>query len=257
MNGAGPSGGYDDLNELYGRLIGQWRTELTHVTNVVGGAESQEKYGSQKGVRFTPVPKARQQAAVKFLNENAFATPTYFLDQDILRKIEPTGSVPRILAAQSGILSSLLQPARLIRLAEHDGMSTGNAYSMPELFDDLRHGLFSELASGAKIDVYRRALQRAYVENLNLKLNPPAAAAGAAGGRGGGGGGGRPQAPALDPKMSDINGIVRAELKALDAELKAASGKSTDRNTKAHMSDLRHRIADAIKGKAGAGDEEG
>ena len=47
------------------------------------------------------------------------------------------------------------------------------------------------------------------------------------------------------------------DLKALDAELKAASGKSTDRNTKAHISDLRHRIADAIKGKAGAGDEEG
>ena len=226
---------------------------------MVGGAESQEKYGSQTGIRFTPVAKARQQAAVKFLNENAFATPTYFLDQDILRKIEPTGSVPRILAAQSGILSSLLQPARLIRLAEHDGMSTGNLYSMPELFDDLRHGLFSELASGAKIDVYRRALQRAYVENLNLKLNPPAAAAGAGGraGGGGGGGGSRPQAPSLDPKLSDINGVVRAELKALDAELKGAAAKSTDRNTKAHISDLRHRIADAIKGKAGAGDEEG
>lgn len=254
-----PTEGFDDLNELYGRLIGQWRTELTHVTNVVGGAESQEKYGSQTGIRFTPVAKARQQAAVKFLNENAFATPTYFLDQDILRKIEPTGSVPRILAAQSGILSSLLQPARLIRLAEHDGMSTGNLYSMPELFDDLRHGLFSELASGAKIDVYRRALQRAYVENLNLKLNPPAAAAGAGGraGGGGGGGGSRPQAPSLDPKLSDINGVVRAELKALDAELKGAAAKSTDRNTKAHISDLRHRIADAIKGKAGAGDEEG
>ena len=51
--------------------------------------------------------------------------------------------------------------------------------------------------------------------------------------------------------------VTDAELKALDAELKAASGKSTDRNTKAHISDLRHRIADAIKGKAGAGDEEG
>jgi hypothetical protein len=253
-----PTEGYDDLNELYGRLIGQWRTELTHVTNIIGGAESQEKYGSQPGVRFTPVAKARQQAAVKFLGENAFATPSFFLDQDILRKLEPTGSVPRIVSAQSAILNSLLQPARLIRLAEHEGMAKGDAYSMPELFDDIRRGLFSELASGAKIDVYRRALQRAYVENLNLKLNPPAAAAGAAGGRGGGGGGaGRPAAPQLDPKLSDMNGVVRAELRALDAELKAAAGKASDRNTKAHIADLRHRIADAIKGKAGAGDEEG
>ena len=78
------------------------------------------------------------------------------------------------------------------------------------------------LASGGKIDVYRRSLQRAYIENLNLKLNPPAAAAGAGGraGGGGGGGGGRPQAPTLDPKLSDLNAVVRAELKALDAELK-------------------------------------
>ena len=52
------------LSDLYGRLISQWRTELTHVTNILGGAESQEKYGSQKGVRFTPVSRQRQKDAV-------------------------------------------------------------------------------------------------------------------------------------------------------------------------------------------------
>ncbi len=46
---------YDELNSLYGRLVGQWRTELAHVTNVVGGAASQDKYPSQQGVLFTPV----------------------------------------------------------------------------------------------------------------------------------------------------------------------------------------------------------
>ena len=40
---------------LYGRVIGQWRTELGHVANIVGGADSQEKYGSQQGVRFDPI----------------------------------------------------------------------------------------------------------------------------------------------------------------------------------------------------------
>jgi hypothetical protein len=86
-----PTDNYDDLNELYGRLIGQWRTELGHVANVVGGVDSQEKYGSQEGVRFRPISRARQKAAVTFLNEHAFQTPSFFLEQDILRRIETQG----------------------------------------------------------------------------------------------------------------------------------------------------------------------
>jgi len=207
-------------------------------------------------VRFTPVSRARQHDAVRFLNENAFATPTFFLDEDILRRIEPSGRVARIVSAQSSLLNSVLQNGRLIRLSEYEAQSKGApAYTVPELYTDVRRGVFSELATGAKIDVYRRALQRSYVEALNLKLNPPPAAAAAAGGRGGGGG--RGGAPQLDPKLSDINPTTRAELKELDGGIRAAISKTSDRMTKAHLEDLRHRIADALKGKAGAADPEG
>lgn len=247
---------YDDLNDLYGRLIGQWRTELTHVTNIVGGAESQEKYGGQQGVRFTPLGRARQQAAVKFLNENAFATPTFFLDENILRRIEPVGEVARIVNAQAGIMNSLLQNNRLLRVAEFDGAAKSTGYSVVELLDDVRKGIFSELAKGGKIDVYRRGLQRAYVEALNLKLNPPPANAAMAG-RFGGAGSGRPVPPVLDPKLSDINAAVRADLRALEVELKAAESKAGDKVTKAHVADLRARVADALKGKAGKEGGEG
>jgi len=252
-----PTEDYADLGDLYGRLIGQWRTEITHVTNIIGGATSQEKYGSQQGVRFTPVPKARMQSAIRFVNENAFQTPSFFLDENIIRRLEPSGEVARIHAAQSAILNALLNNAKLLRVSEYDGAAkNGDGYSLVELLADVRAGLFGELAKGEKVDVYRRALQRAYVENLNLKINPPPVTAAAAGGRGGGGGGGRGGAAGLDPKLSDIYPAVRAELRALDAEIKGGESKATDRMTKAHLSDLRHRIADALKGKAGAADEE-
>ena len=244
----------DDLDFLYGHVIGQWRTELTHVTNIVGGSTSQEKWGGQAGPRFTPVPKARQQAAIKFLNDNAFTTPAFLLDRDILRRLTPTGDVARIHAAQSGIMNSLLQNGRLLRVA--DQAATGKAsdtYALVDLFADVRSGLFSELGSGATIDSYRRALHRAYVESLRDKINPPAVAAGA-GGRGGGFGAGGPVAPTLDPKMSDLYPAVRAELRALDAQLKGAKG--TDRTAAAHIEDLRHRIAEALKGKAATAGEE-
>ena len=55
---------YDDLEELYGRMLGQWATELNHVTAIVGGFNSQQKHAGQDGVRFVIVPKDRQAAAV-------------------------------------------------------------------------------------------------------------------------------------------------------------------------------------------------
>jgi hypothetical protein len=247
-----PTEGYDDLNELYGRLLGQWRTELSHVVNVVGGADSQEKYGSQGGVRFMPVSRARQKQAVQFMIDNAFKTPDYLIVDSILRRIEPTGEVARILGAQNSLLNSLLQNQRLIRMSEYEHTGgTTNGYGILELLKDVRTGLFSELRANQNIDVYRRSLQRAYVENLNTKINPPPAAAGAAGPGGGGGGGGRAGGPPqLDPKMSDIHPAVRAELKELDALLRAAIP-STSGMMKAHLEDLRHRIDQALQGKTG------
>ena len=34
---------YDDLSEMYGRVISQWQLEMNHVTQIVGGFNSQEK----------------------------------------------------------------------------------------------------------------------------------------------------------------------------------------------------------------------
>jgi hypothetical protein len=230
-----PENNYDDLSELYGRLIGQWRTELSHVANVVASAQSQDKYGSQPGPRFTPTSEARQREAVQFLQENAWRTPTFFLDDDILRRIEPTGRVARLVSAQASLLSSVISNTRLIRLSEFEPVT---GYSSMELLRDVRSGLFSELQSNADIDIYRRALQRAYVESLASKINPPAPPAG-----------GAPQArggsPSLPTDLSDLFPVVRAELRSLDSQLAAASSRSSGMK-KAHIDDLRHRIAEAL-----------
>jgi hypothetical protein len=212
------------------------------------GADSQEKYGSQEGVRFTPVSRARQKEAVAFLNDNAFATPDFFLRDDIMRRIEPTGSVARIVQAQQGILNQVLQNARLIRLSEYEHAANGAGYGMLEVLSDVRQGIFTELRSRQEIDVYRRALQRAYVENLNTKLNPPAPPPGAVNPFGGGA---QNRGPVLDPKLSDLQAGVRAELKALDSEIKGAVPR-TQGMTRAHLEDLIFRIDEALRTKPGA-----
>jgi Spy/CpxP family protein refolding chaperone len=241
-----PTDNFDDLEFLYGRMVGQWRTEIAHVVNILGGADSQEKYGSQTGPRFTPISRTRQKEAMEFLNENAFKVPTFFLEDDIVRRLEPAGSVARIVSAQNSILNSVLQNNRLVRMSEYEHELGANGYGLLELLRDVRSGVFSELRTASEIDVYRRALQRAYVENLNTKLNPPAPAPAAPGGGGGGGGGGGNAGPQLDMKLTDIQAAARAELKALDVEIRQAMSR-TQGMTRAHLDDLLHRIEQALK----------
>ena len=97
----------------YTRLLGQWVLEMNHVSAIVGGFDSQEKYGGQSGVLFTPVPKARQVAAVQFLNVHAFQTPAFLVQPDVLRRIEPAGALDRLRTAQQRVLGSLLSSGRL------------------------------------------------------------------------------------------------------------------------------------------------
>jgi hypothetical protein len=250
------------LAELYNRQIGQFRTEMGHVANLIGGMQSQEKYGGQPGPRFTPVTKAKQQQAVKFIADNALQTPTWLIDTDILRKIEPNGEVSRIVGAQSSLVSSLLQDARMTRLIDSEALAknSSDVYTLTELLNDVRRGVFSEVYAGGtpKIDVYRRGLQRAYLTTVGAKINPPAAPAGA--GPGGGGGGGRGGGAGPAANTGEIKAMLRGELKALDADIAAALKRSPDLVTRRHLEDARHQISDIVKPKgsaSGEGDSQG
>jgi hypothetical protein len=177
---------------------------------------------------------------VRFLNENAFATPEFFLEEDILRNIEVEGALRRINQAQSGVLATLFNDRRLERVIEFEATAANrrDAYPLMELLADVRSGLFSELARpSVVIDPYRRELQRSYLAQARSKVNPapftPLA-------------GVPPQflqqiVPART--TSDIRAAFRAELRALDADVRGAIGKSGDRMTRAHLEDVRDQIA--------------
>ena len=245
-----PTDNNDDLVELYGRLISQWSTELTHVANVIGGVETQDKYGSQAGAVFTPVAGAKQRAALRFLNENAFPTPSFFLVPAINSRITDNAGIAQINSAQARVLTSVLDDARMARLIEIEALPgrPADPFTLAEMLTSLRGGVWTELsAPSVKIDAYRRALQHSYLENIRAKLNPPAPAAGAPGG-GGGRGGGRG-----GPAVSDVHSLLRAELKTLDAAIAVAEKKGGDAVTRAHLADARHEIGDILNPKGNGG----
>jgi len=224
-----PGEPYDDLEELYGRMLGQWATELNHVAGIVGGFNSQQKHAGQDGVRFVIVPKEKQAAAVRFLNENAFATPTWALKPDILRRIEPAGALARVNAAQERVLNSLLNNNRFDRLVEQEAIDGAAAYKPADFMSDLRRGIWSELEGGpVHIDVYRRNLQNSYIDALSNKLN------------------GRPAV------TDDYRALIKAELRDLNTAINTAMVRATDRQTRAHLADARDQIAKALDPKFAA-----
>jgi hypothetical protein len=234
---------YDDLAELYGRVLAQWTLEMGHVAAIVGGFDTREKYVGQEGVLFTPVPKARQEAAVKFLNENAFTKPVWAIDAQILRRIEPTGVLGRIRNAQNTVLTNLLSSPRFARMVEQEAVDGSAAYTPADFLATVRKGLWKELdAPQVKVDAYRRNLQHAYLDLVNNKLNGVA-----------------PTIPAGIPAemlallpaaaSADEKSLYRAELRSLNASVAAALTKTTDRQSKAHLEGARDQIAKILDPK--------
>jgi len=227
---------FDDLEEIYGRLVGQWATEMGHVARVIGGQYKQEKYVGQSGPVYRPVEPARQKEALRFLLDNAYTTPTWLLDRNILRKLEPNGSLNRVGGAQARSLASVVSNDRMQRMLELEALAARNeVYPLADMLADLRAGLWKELQTGAPIDAFRRRLQRVYLEAMASKINPPAAAAAAFPAQGGRGA----QAPT---GTADFRPILKAEMRALDADLRRAIGATRDRMTRAHLEDARDQI---------------
>ena len=232
---------YEDLAELYGRMLGQWVLELNHVAAIVGGFNSQEKYVGQEGVVYSPVPKPRQMEAVKFLNENAFAPPMWAIDPQILRRIEPIGALSRVRNAQNSVLNNLLSSARFARLVEQEAMDGSSAYSPADFLTDVRKGVWKELdGPQVRIDAYRRNLQRAYLDLVSTKLNgagqslPSGLPSGFA---------------AFFASSGDERPLYRAELKSLNGAIGAALAKTSDKETRAHLEGARDQIAKILDPK--------
>jgi hypothetical protein len=193
---------------------------------------------------YVPVSRARQADAVKFINEKVFRTPAYLIRPEIAARVEAGGMLARIGGAQNRVLTALLQDARMNRLLEGSALakSPSDAYSLLDMLDDVRKGVWSELSSASvKIDPYRRELQMNYITTMDRKVNPPAVAAPAAGAPV------NPNAPG--PLSEDAKSQVRGQLVALKAEIHAAIGKTGDRETRMHLESAEHRIGEALDPK--------
>jgi hypothetical protein len=230
------------LQALYDRTVSQWGTEAGHVATVIGGGTVDFKSGSQPGPVYVALSKDRQRAAMKFLNDSVFRTPTYLIRPDIAARIEANGMLTRIGNAQNRVLASVLSDQRLNQLIEESATAKNehDVYTLAEMLDDLQHGLWSEIYTPSpRIDAYRRLLQNNYLTQVNAKLNPPVNLAAQLA---------QLQAfgVAVTPLSEDARSELRGELVALREQVRAAEAKAGHRETRLHLTGVDHRIGEIL-----------
>ncbi|UFH45979.1 zinc-dependent metalloprotease [Flavobacterium galactosidilyticum] len=235
---------YSELDDLYAALTGQFRRYMGHVTKNVGGIYDSPKTYDMTGDQFVVVPKSIQKEAVTFLNNQLFTTPKWLLNQDVLSKINPESGVEAIKSMQDATLSSLLAGDRIVRLIEASSANKDN-YSVDELITDLNKGIFSELKGASSIDIYRRNVQKLYVDKLIEMLKPGTATVRAV-----------PvgvtygfTTKRVNLSQTDLPSISRGQLNALKNDLKMSSARMSDRMSKYHVQDLISRIGQALDPK--------
>jgi len=221
---------YDDLEELYGELLGSWNRYIGHVATNVGGVYENLINPNQEGTPYQAVPKALQKESVQWLHKNAFETPTWLVDKELLTSIDYAGYTERLRRFQNRFLNGLLSFDRLGRLIDHQTIDTNN-YNALEMLQDVRKGIWSEANNTKNVSVYRRNLQRAYIDRMLFlmteELNPQVQRFGG---------------QFFSVSQSDIRALVRGELNTLKRIVVNGSNRNVNTITKYHYRDCLERI---------------
>lgn len=228
---------YKELSIMYGEVVDQFRQYIKHVSKYIGGIYDTPKTYDMEGDVYAVVPKELQKASLNYLMNNVFSTPTWMLDQNIFTKIKPESGVEAVKSLQIGALNMIMANDKAVRLMETATMKQGN-YSLDEFMSDVRTGICSEFKTAKTIDIYKRNLQKVFVEKLILQLTPetinvmsiPPGA------------GYDFEIRQVNLKTTDLPSIARANLETMRADIKATLALSTDKLTKYHLQDLYQRI---------------
>ena len=212
---------YKNVSRMYEGVISQFNRYMGHVARNIGGRYITEKSIEQEGLKYEPVPRAKQKEALNFLNRQLFHKPTWLVDVPYIYNIadQPDNYLNSLI---NGVVSTsmLLSNARLTRMAQFS-KDFQDTYSPEEYISDLSGMIFEELNKGGAVDSYRRSLQRRFVsQSLDLIKNQA-------------------------NNMNDGTILVLAELENIYK--KASKARGGDAVTKAHWQAIAKQIKDALE----------
>lgn len=158
-----PNKSYAGAGEIYSGVVSQFNRYLGHVTKNVAGIYSNSITVEQTDeIAREFVPANIQKRAIAFLNEQLFTTPEWLIDRQLMEKAKIL-PMNVICSLQSGVLARLINKNTLDKMSENEILNGKKAYTSAQMFNDLKKVIWSNLGQS---DIYKRNMQKAYVENL-------------------------------------------------------------------------------------------
>lgn len=158
-----PNKSYAGAGEIYSGVVSQFNRYLGHVTKNIAGIYSNSITVEQTDeIAREFVPANIQKRAIAFLNEQLFTTPEWLIDRQLMEKAKIL-PVNVICSLQSGVLARLINKNTLDKMSENEILNGKKAYTSAQMFNDLKKVIWSNLGQS---DIYKRNMQKAYVENL-------------------------------------------------------------------------------------------
>ena len=159
-----PNKDYEDLEELYGELLGVYRRYIFHVIGIIGGVNQTLINTNQSGsFTYKNVDKQYQIRALNFLDTELWKTPIWLLDKDIVSQINNTDGLYKIETLHERSINSLLSNYRLNRMLSSENSIVGEGLKYNELFDLLYESIFEKINPTNQID---RNLQLSFTKKI-------------------------------------------------------------------------------------------
>jgi hypothetical protein len=246
---------YQKLLQVFGQGLTQYGSAVLNVPKYIGGIHHyRDHIGDPEGrVPYVPVPADQQRAALDFLTAEILSPDAFRLSPRLLNKLaierfeDIEGSLYRrrrndlplhdlVLALQSIPLFRMYNPITLSRINDVEARTPDGdeAFTMAEMFSEIRTAIWQELASKTNVNSFRRNLQRRHLQTLIelvVRMNPaiPEDA--------------RTLARAdLERIRRDINGVLGRPARPLPPE-----GARLNVISRAHLRETRARITAALE----------
>ena len=226
-----PNKSYAGAGEIYSGVVSQFNRYLGHVTKNVAGIYSNSITVEQTDeIAREFVPANIQKRAIAFLNEQLFTTPEWLIDRQLMEKAKIL-PVNVICSLQSGVLARLINKNTLDKMSENEILNGKKAYTSAQMFNDLKKVIWSNLGQS---DIYKRNMQKAYVENLINMLDKKGNADKNASGK--------------RPAYSEAPAIAHGQLTELK-RLTTSAASMTSGTAKGHYQNLITLIDNALSNK--------
>jgi hypothetical protein len=240
-----PGESYSVLRRNFTRGLNEAGQGALYASKYIGGLTTlRDRVGSGRQP-FTPVDAAKQRAALDMLAKEVLSADSFDFPPSFLRKmtistfdIDDAQELGRpappldlsidqqVLSLQRGVLDTLMSPPIAQRMLNNAAKvdDPKEALGLAELYQTLHKAVWSELATGKDITLFRRNLQREYATRVANALVRP-----------------------TGTMPADARALLRVDAQRLAHELKAAPTRRMSAEAKAHVAEMAAMLDEAQK----------